>query len=207
MPNTKYYAVWKGRKRGVYASWKECEAQVSGFPGAEYMSFSSREQAKLALSMPYDKVQRDGPPVAPVMRAGKGGPPPDSVGVDASCIGNPGPMEYRGIHLGSGRLLFHTGPVPNGTNNIGEFLAIVHALEYLTERGKDWPVYSDSANAISWVRGKTCRTKLPRGADTAKVYAWIDRAEQWLRSHAYANRILKWKTAEWGEVPADFGRK
>jgi ribonuclease HI len=204
---TKYYVVWKGRKRGIYSSWRECDAQVSGFPGAEFMSFSSQEQARTAFSMRYADVKAGLLPPARMPRIAKGGPPPDSIGVDASCIGNPGPMEYRGVHLGDARLLFHVGPVQHGTNNIGEFLAIVHALEYLHSRGKDWPVYSDSQNAIAWVRAKTCRTKLPRNTHTEKVFALIAKAESWLRANKYPNKVVKWKTEEWGEVPADFGRK
>jgi ribonuclease HI len=207
MPPTKYYVVWKGRKRGIFRSWKECEAQVSGYTGAVFMAFPSPEQAEFAFSKPFSEIRKNGLPLAPLRRLGKDGPPQDSIGVDASCIGNPGPMEYRGVHLGESRLVFHTGPVPNGTNNIGEFLAIVQALEYLASRGKDWPVYSDSQNAIAWVRGKTCRTKLPRNAATAKVFALITKAEGWLRTNRYSNRVLKWKTAEWGEIPADFARK
>jgi ribonuclease HI len=203
----KYYTVWKGRRTGVFRSWKECEAQVCGFTGAEYMAFPTIEQAKTAQSMRYADVLKGRLPLGPFRRPAKRGPTHDSICVDASCIGNPGPMEYRGVHLGDGRLIFHVGPVHNGTNNVGEFLAIVHALEYLKARGKDWPVYSDSQNAISWVRGKACRTTLSRNARSAKIFALIDKAEAWLCRNQYNNRILKWKTEEWGEIPADFARK
>lgn len=133
--------------------------------------------------------------------------PASVVVVDAACSGNPGPMEYRGLHLPSGRELFHFGPV-KGTNNIGEFLAIVHALALLHKQGfHDMPVYSDSATAQTWVRKKKCGTKLARTPETARLLDYVVRAEYWLRTHDYRNPVLKWQTDKWGEIPADFGRK
>ena len=125
---------------------------------------------------------------------------------DGACSGNPGPMEYRGVHIASRQEVFHFGPT-KGTNNIGEFLAIVHGLALLKQKGFDMPIYSDSVNAISWVRQKKCKTKLPRTAETEELFKLIERAEKWLRENTYTTRILKWETKEWGEIPADFGRK
>ena len=67
----------------------------------------------------------------------------DAWAVDAACSGNPGPMEYRGIDLATGAVVFHYGPV-HGTNNIGEFLAIVHALALMEQKGIRKTIYSDS---------------------------------------------------------------
>ena len=130
-----------------------------------------------------------------------------ALAVDAACSGNPGPMEYRGVFLGNGQQIFHFGPV-HGTNNIGEFLAIVHGLALLEKQGfPDTVVYSDSSTALTWVRNKKCKTKLPRTPQTEKLFQLIERAEFWLRTHPYKNPVLKWDTDNWGEVPADFGRK
>ena len=150
-------------------------------------------------------------------KAKSGGPKPssdtlpscvidNSLAVDAACSGNPGPMEYRGVHIASRQEIFHFGPM-KGTNNIGEFLAIVHGLALLKKKGFDMPIYSDSANAISWVRQKKCKTKLPRTPETEELFLLIERAEKWLQGNTYTTRILKWETKEWGEIPADFGRK
>jgi ribonuclease HI len=137
-------------------------------------------------------------------------PPPyidNSLAVDAACSGNPGMMEYRGVHVASCQQLFHFGPT-YGTNNIGEFLAIVHALAFLQQKGwTEMPVYSDSVSAISWVRQKRCKTTLPRDRRTEELFRIIDRAEKWLREHTYPTPVLKWQTHVWGEIPADFGRK
>lgn len=127
--------------------------------------------------------------------------------VDAACSGNPGPMEYQCIDLSTGSQVFHFGPV-HGTNNIGEFLAIVHALALMEKQGiKDKVIYSDSYNAILWVNKKACKTKLERNPRTEELYQIVARAEQWLRTHNINVPIIKWETKKWGEVPADFGRK
>ncbi|WP_314312267.1 RNase H family protein [Hoylesella saccharolytica] len=127
--------------------------------------------------------------------------------VDAGCSGNPGPMEYQAVDLQTGAQVFHYGPV-HGTNNIGEFLAIVHALALMEQRGiHDKVVYSDSYNAILWVKKKQCKTKLVRNEQTENLFKMIARAENWLRTHTISTPVIKWETAKWGEIPADFGRK
>lgn len=130
-----------------------------------------------------------------------------AIAVDGACSGNPGPMEYQGIDLTTGRRLFHFGPV-HGTNNIGEFLAIVHALALIEQQGlRHDTVYSDSVNAIKWVRQRKCKTRLPRTPETEQLHQLITRAERWLQTHTTRVAVEKWDTKEWGEIPADFGRK
>jgi len=130
----------------------------------------------------------------------------DAWAVDAACSGNPGPMEYQAIDLQTGAQVFHFGPI-HGTNNIGEFLAIVHALALMEQRGIRKTIYSDSYNAILWVSKKQCKTKLERNAETEKLYEIIARAENWLRQHEVQIPIIQWQTKLWGQIPADFGRK
>jgi ribonuclease HI len=207
MTKEKFYVVWKGRKRGVFSTWKECSAQVSGYTDARYMAFESRALAEQALAGRYEDYRDGSSRAARLSRAGGDVPAPDSIAVDASCRGNPGPMEYRGVRVGVGREVFRKRPTGNGTNNIGEFLAIVHALEYLKEHGLSWPVYSDSIQAIRWVKEKHCNTKIGRSDDTRVVFALISSAETWLRNNSYGNDVRKWKTEKWGESPADFNRK
>ena len=90
----------------------------------------------------------------------------DAWAVDAACSGNPGPMEYQAIDLATGARVFHFGPM-RGTNNIGEFLAIVHALALCWQQGLHTKtIYSDSVNAMLWVRKRQCKTKLERTPQT-----------------------------------------
>ncbi|MDR1380802.1 MAG: ribonuclease H family protein [Tannerella sp.] len=205
----KYYVVWKGVRPGVYGNWTDCQLQIKGYAGAAYRSFGSREEAERAFAgSPFDYIVRR-EKTDRVLRT-EGAATPyirESLAVDAACSGNPGAMEYRGVYVETGQQVFHVGPMAQGTNNIGEFLALVHGLALFGKNGCPMPIYSDSRNAILWVRQKKCRTKLERTPANAPIFNLIERAEKWLRENAYTTEILKWETAEWGEIPADFGRK
>ena len=214
MPKQKFYVVWRGRKPGVYDSWDGCKAQVEGFGEAEYKAYATLEDAEEAFWRGKEGAgaaratagQDNKISNMPLPAAAPRPYDEDAIAVDAACSGNPGPMEYRGVDLRSGCELFHLGPM-HGTNNIGEFLAIVHALALLKKQGVKRTVYSDSRNALLWVRQKQCKTKLERNAQTEGLFQLIDRAVIWLRNNKIEVPLLKWQTKEWGEVPADFGRK
>lgn len=206
MAKKRYYVVWSGAEPGVYDNWKECEAQIKGVKQALYKSFDTMEEAQKAYSSsPYSYIGNK----AKEKNTPKGLPPTvikAALAVDAACSGNPGQMEYRGVYIATGEEIFHFGPM-FGTNNIGEFLAIVHGLALLKQKGIEMPIYSDSRNALLWVKQKKCKTKLPRDASSEELFGYIDRAEKWLATNCYSTSLLKWETAEWGEIPADFGRK
>jgi ribonuclease HI len=202
----KFYVVWKGRKTGIFSSWEQCAAQVQGFTGARYKSFPSRAAAEQAFKGKY--AAQTGKPVSNGNWLFSPNPPiAESYCVDAACSGSPGPLEYRGVDLRSGKEIFHKGPYQHGTNNIGEFLAIVHALKLLEKQKSRLPVYSDSSTGIGWVRKKRCNTELAADEQNAALFKLIDQAEEWLAEHTYTNPILKWDTRAWGEIPADFNRK
>lgn len=219
----RYYVVWQGRQPGIYSSWDECKAQVVGVQGAQYKSFGSMAEAEAAIKLPYGNVVSQNPRSGQsnqhnqiliidengmtAIRPGIDNPPVlDALAVDAACSGNPGRMEYQGIYIPTRTRVFHY-IAEKGTNNIGEFLAIVHGLSYLKKHRLDQIIYSDSANAISWVRQKQCKSKLPVDAATADLWDYVHRAENWLRTNTYTTEIRKWDTDNWGEIPADFGRK
>ncbi len=197
---SKFYVVWNGRKPGIYTTWTDCQKQVQGFKGAVFKSFASKSEAVEAFGVQVNESQ-------PGSTKSASGPIYPSISVDAACSGNPGVMEYRGVWTETGEVLFHQGPFKRGTNNIGEFLAIVHALAMCDKNGWDMPIYSDSVNAQLWLRGKKCNTTLERDALTQELFEVIDRAEKWLKENKVKNPILKWDTPKWGEVKADFGRK
>ena len=207
MPKQKFYVVWNGRRKGVFTTWAECEKQVKGFVDAQYKAFGTLTEAKAAFKQNYKDFKgrasssgkwktAEEPPVLP------------SLCVDAACNGSPGLLEYRGVLTETGAEVFRAGPFKDGTNNVGEFLAIVHALTWLAKHKKELPVYSDSENAIAWVMTGQCKTKLSHTAANTLLFALIHSAENWLAENELADdSILKWDTAEWGETPADFGRK
>ena len=205
----KYYVVWKGVNPGIYTSWTDCQLQIKNYQGALYKSFSTQEEAEQAFQTPahhYLNARKTSPSVPAGEQQLPEGFDLNCLAVDAACSGNPGPMEYRGVYLLTGQELFHFGPV-HGTNNIGEFLAIVHGLALLKQKGSDMPLYSDSRNALGWVKKKHCKTTLARTAKTEALFQLIERAENWLKNNSYTTPLRKWETDQWGEVPADFGRK
>lgn len=212
MGTRKFYVVWVGHAPGIYDSWEECEDQIKNYPGARFKSFPTQEEATRAFRGD-DKeemyalraIARHAAPVVnyyafPEICK-------DAIAVDAACAGNPGRMEYRGVDVATGAELFHFGPVEHGTNNIGEFLALVHALALCKQQGWTMPIYSDSVTAQAWVRNRKAKTTLAPTPGNQKLLSLVKRAEAWLNNNSYANRIIKWKTEQWGEIPADFGRK
>jgi ribonuclease HI len=207
MSKQKYYVIWKGRKTGIFTSWAECEKQVKGVVGAQFKAFDSEAEADAAFLARYEeykgRVASHGKwktaSVQPIL---------PSICVDAACSGSPGKVEYRGVNTETGEQIFHAGPYAQGTNNVGEFLAIVHALTWEEKHNSHVTLYSDSENAISWVINGKCKTNLQHTPKNAVLFALIHSAENWLAENELPeNKILKWDTKLWGENPADFGRK
>jgi len=214
MAHRKFYVVWQGFSPGIYDTWEECQAQVEGFKGAKFKSFNNIEDATAAFRGSYEDqagllialANRKAAAVTdfscfPEIRT-------DAIAVDGACAGVPGPMEYRGVEVATGRELFHVGPYPGGTNNIAEYLALVHALALLDKQGDHTtPVYSDSRTALSWLRNRRSKTTLTPTEENRVIFAMLERANRWVATHAISNPVMKWQTEIWGEIPADFGRK
>ena len=208
----KFYVVWKGIQPGIYTSWVECEAQVKGFPGARFKSFPTKAEAEEAFqSKPGSRTatkKTTGTKTKKESVISEDKIIWESISVDVGSRGNPGIVEYKGVDTKTGEILFSHGEIHIGTNNMGEFLAIVHALAYLNEQNDSTtPVYSDSKTAIKWVKDRKANSSLERSIKTEEMWLLIDRAEKWLRENRYSNPILKWETKHWGEIKADYGRK
>ncbi len=222
----KYYVVWEGHAPGVYDTWAECRLQTDGYPGAKYKGFDSREEAVEAFrgspSQHLDLIRaivknaprpQLPPEISPGVRDYTGVPEIrlDAIAVDGACAGNPGRMEYRGVRVIDGAELFRVGAAGDyiGTNNIAEYLAIIHVAALLKKRG-DFvtPIYTDSKNTLAWLRRGGSKTTLARTPATAHTLDVLARADAWLAANGpIRNPILKWQTELWGEIPADFGRK
>lgn len=205
--NKKYYVVWAGFKPGIYNTWEDCKRQVTGFDRAKYKSFKTKDEAEDAYNQSYETiVDLKGKKDLFNLKT-KSKPIMLSLSVDAACKGNPGTLEFQGVLTATGTPAFSRGPYEMGTVNIGEFLAIVLGLAYLKKNKLDYPIYSDSKTAIVWVRKKRVNTKLEWTSKNAKLHASVLKAVEWLKTNQYNNRILKWETKIWGEIPADYGRK
>jgi ribonuclease HI len=213
-----FYVVWQGRETGVFESWAACEEQVKGV-AAKYKGFATREEAEKALAEGAEKYIK--PRTAAKKQEGNAISVKDlspeemqqhgvllpALAVDAACSGNPGKMEFRGVIADTGTEVFHRGPYIGGTNNIGEFLAIVLGLAYLKKYNLPWVLYSDSKTAIAWIRQKKCKTQLEWNANNQDLFLAVRAAEKWLADNTWTTAIYKWETEKWGEIPADFGRK
>lgn len=210
---SKFYVVWEGRAPGIYDSWEETQLQTDGYPGARYKAFPTQEEATAAFrgdpneytnifrSMGSRPVKVINYEAFPEIRL-------DAIAVDAACSRNPGPVEYQGVMVGTGQTVFRIGPLEGGSNNIGEYLAIIHAAALLAKAGNtSTPIYTDSRTALSWIRARHSRTTIAPNGVNARLMAILDRANKWIAGHSIPNPLLKWNTEQWGEIPADFGRK
>jgi ribonuclease HI len=213
-----FYVVWQGRETGVFESWAACEKQVKGV-AAQYKGFATREEAEKALAEGAEKHIKPRTEAAtqstnavsvkdlhPTEMQQYGVLLP-ALAVDAACSGNPGKMEFRGVIADTGTEVFHRGSYVGGTNNIGEFLAIVLGLAYLKKHQLPWVLYSDSKTAIAWIKQKKCKTQLEWNTSNQDLLLAVRAAEKWLAENSWTTQIYKWETEKWGEIPADFGRK
>jgi len=209
----KYYVIWDGENSGIYTEWEVAQKKMKGVPWDRFKTFGSKVLAEKALSEGPEKyIGKDFRKTKDLSKSEieKIGDPIElSLSVDAACNEMTGVMEYQGVWtFDSDTSVFKMGPFSGGTNNIGEFLALVHALA-LFQKDKDpkfrkMPIYSDSRIAMGWVKAGKCKTKVRPGADVQQLIA---RAEHWLATNTFENPIWKWETKVWGEIPADFGRK
>lgn len=215
----KYYVVFKGFNPGVYDNWDEVKEQVNGFPGALFKGYATSQEASEAYRNYTGSEDRE-----ELFRLIAGNRNSESVkpgnidynnpeidgdawAVDASCLGNPGKMEYRGVDLKTGKEIFRVGPFEDATNNIGEYLALVHAMALMAKKGEYHNIYSDSRTAQSWWRNRKINTKLKSTDRNSKVFELLARAQVWVNTHHFPAKVMKWQTERWGEIPADFGRK
>lgn len=214
----KYYVVWEGRVPGVYDNWDDAREQVENYEGARFKGFGSAADAAEAYRR--GSPEADTASLSRLVTSGRPAPGPGRAdysafpeidltawAVDASCQGNPGIMEYQGVEVATGRVIFRIGPFRDATNNIGEFLAIVHAMALMAREGDYRNIYSDSVSGMAWVRRRMVKTTLAPTEHNRKVFELMARALAWLRTHTFPCRVMKWQTELWGEIPADFGRK
>lgn len=205
----KYYVVWEGSSVGIFESWEECKLATQGYSGAKYRSYPTLAEAQEAYQLgPYLASRPAKEPLDP-QKGAIDRPAEHALTVDGASSGNPGWCEYRGVWLDSHEVAFASEPFW-GTNNIAEFLALVHGLAQMLQSTERYPIYSDSRTAISWVRRCECRSAHRSACLARDPLRRIQRAEAWLAGQnikALIPYIRKWDTEAWGEIPADYGRK
>jgi ribonuclease HI len=176
MAKNKSYAIYKGRKPGIYDEWFGAhggEAQIKGFPGAVYKGFASRGEAeawlgKMAAVTAGKHQQELFPSVEKTIAAKKSSRQSKPVTErlvhhrtketaadvviysDGGCSRNPGPGGYGVVLLEGGKRRELSGGFALTTNNRMELTACITGLEAL-ERPSSVIVYSDSSYVVNGI--------------------------------------------------------
>lgn len=207
-----FYGVWSGKQTGVFETWAECSAQVSGFKGAQYRKITANTLAdaqKVFEQESYQegvkaKTETASTAVKPVQKG-----PDIAFALTVDGADNSVESEYQAVWYPSREPAFKSKVFKGGTNNIAEFLGLVHAIRYLHETKKGTVIYTDSMTALAWVRNKRANTTAGQtGRLTEELKHLIGEAEAYLLTNGIGDiELHKWDTKQWGEIPADFGRK
>ncbi|MDJ0666028.1 MAG: ribonuclease HI [Desulfobacterales bacterium] len=172
MAQKKFYAVRQGHKTGLFTQWfgnGGAQTQVRGFPGAEFKSFATREEAEQYLSSNPAKKAAHPRENEPGIR----------VFTDGGALGNPGPGGYGVVILmPNGEQRQFSGGFRWTTNNRMELMGGIMALEALNS---DAPIMlcSDSRYMVDAVNKQW-------------VYAW--RRRGWKKANGEpALNVDLWK--------------
>lgn len=159
----KYYAVKIGLTPGVYETWAECEAQVKGFSGARYKSFSTREEACAFAGVACTKM----PSEVPGERQGKeeGITQSAYAFVDGSYNSKTGVYGYGGFLVVEGERYVVQGcddePEMASMRNVaGEVSGSKAAIELAIQMGvSELTIYYDYMGIEKWATGEWKRNK------------------------------------------------
>lgn len=201
-----YYVVLEGKNPGVYETWDQCKEQVDGFSGAKFKKIKANTSQE-AMSIMLSEYQVSEKPNEIVKSNGK--IQPGFLSVDGASDGSS--CEFQAVWVDTKKLAFASKKFVGGTNNIAEFLGLVLACKHLKDKNLPINIYTDSVTAMAWFRNKKANTTASaNGKMTAELENLIQKSEKFLIENEEllkTAKILKWETKEWGEIPADYGRK
>lgn len=206
----KRYVVRQGRRPGIYETREACQRQVSWYRDAVYKSFTSYDEALEAFAhgwLSWLQWKRSLSQIRQLMGEEYF---LTSIATDAACQSNPGKLEWQGVIISTWEKMFSSPVYSVGTVNIGEYLALIEWIQRCLDHPSYRYIYSDSRIALSWLKKWQYVTKLPRSFQTEKLFVLLEKQTAWLQAHSsWSERIIlhKWPTDQWGEIPADFGRK
>ncbi len=172
MSGSKYYAVRKGLVPGIYNSWEECKNNVHGFPGAEYKSFKTLDEAKAYLGDISSDTEKASQDLVEYL----------SSKMTSSAIAYvDGSYNVATGEYAYGMLIFHAGklyeecksfddPEMSSMRNVaGEIQGAARAMAYSVENGIDsLDIYYDYAGIEKWALGEWKTNK--EGTRTYKEY-------------------------------------
>ena len=146
MGKKKIYAVKKGKSIGLFSSWEECRASVEGYPGAEFKSFATREEAQAYLEGGAPAAGEERPAAEPAKTV----LPPPAAGeprglltayVDGSFDARLGRYSFGCVLLlPSGEIIRRSGSGDNPEsaalrNVTGEMLGAMYAVRWCAKNG------------------------------------------------------------------------
>jgi ribonuclease HI len=214
----KHYVVWVGNNTGVFDNWAETQKATSGAKGAKFKSFPNITEANKAFTESYELHygNSDGEKSTSgkiKVKITKKLDLKAYLTVDAAYNGKE--SEWRGVMCGTDfphePEIFRSPVHSGGSNNIGEFLALIEGICYLLKSNQlHIPIYSDSKTALAWHRNKEHKsTVIDNKINDPVMMNKFFKSFDFLNGKAKElNYILeKWHTKEWGEIAADFGRK
>ena len=147
----KFYAVARGRKPGIYRTWPEAQAQVSGFNGALYRGFPTLGEAEEWFSNPGRPQKSE----AGTKRGTSNDMPLAREGVtiytDGGSINNPGPGGFGVVQIYRDQRKEITGGFRLTTNNRMELYAVITALRQLEYRDVPVTLYTDSSYVVNGI--------------------------------------------------------
>ena len=149
---SKYYAVKKGKKPGVYRTWDGCKAQTDGFSGAIFKSFKTQEEAEAFIGNKKEDTIEDKKPQVYAFVDG-------SFNVKTGVYGYGGFLfdgQDKHILSGSG----DDAEMATMRNVAGEILGSMAAVEKAIELGiKELSIYYDYMGIEMWATGAWKRNK------------------------------------------------
>ena len=140
----KYYAVKNGRKIGIFETWDECKAQVEGFSGAEYKSFTKKEDAQRFIGGGYEQMNLFGTVAY----------------VDGSYNIETCEFSYGAVIFADGEPLtfsekFNDPELATMRNVAGEIKGAEFVMRYCLENGIDSvDIYYDYEGIAAWAEGR-----------------------------------------------------
>lgn len=146
---TKFYAVRKGLTPGIYRTWDECKAMVTGVSGAEYKSFPTMEAAEEYMG------RGNKPDIKSEAFSFVDG----SFNIATGVYGYGGFIEYNGereVLMGSG----NDAEMASMRNVAGEVLGSMAAIKRAIELGLgSLDIYYDYSGIEMWATGEWKRNK------------------------------------------------
>ena len=159
MAKKKIYAVRKGKTTGIFYSWDECSASVNGYPGAEYKSFTTKEEANSYLGNSF-AVQIEEEKKDQKNTALHGTESTLTAYVDGSFDPSIGKYAFGCILLTpDGEIIRESGngqdPESLAIRNVaGEMLGAMYAVQWAINHGyPSLTIYYDYEGIAKWAKG------------------------------------------------------